>query len=155
MRTAAHDTELGGHPVPRRAFVAALSSVTHLDPEPAGPAGAATAGRGNPRSQPRRPRRATPTHPAPGAATRYTTRRDRTRRLAASRLNRDVRHARRTGRRAVLPPRRSGTGPVRGGGVRSQGRVPRTPPKEAALGTESAKQRGYDASSSDVYSPMA
>lgn len=33
MRTAAHDTELGGHPVPRHAFVAALFSLTHLDPE--------------------------------------------------------------------------------------------------------------------------
>lgn len=33
MRTAAHDTELGGHPVPRYAFVAALFSLTHLDPE--------------------------------------------------------------------------------------------------------------------------
>lgn len=33
MRTAAHDTELGGHPVPRHAFVAALFPLTHLDPE--------------------------------------------------------------------------------------------------------------------------
>ncbi|MFK0264031.1 cytochrome P450 [Streptomyces angustmyceticus] len=33
MRTAVHDTELGGHPVPRHAFVAALFSLTHLDPE--------------------------------------------------------------------------------------------------------------------------
>ncbi|TDC68031.1 cytochrome P450 [Streptomyces hainanensis] len=33
MRTAAHDTELGGHPVPGHAFVAALFPVTHLDPE--------------------------------------------------------------------------------------------------------------------------
>ena len=32
MRTAAHDTELGGHPVPRHAFVAALFPLTHLDP---------------------------------------------------------------------------------------------------------------------------
>ncbi|GAA3722320.1 cytochrome P450 [Streptomyces tremellae] len=38
MRTAAHDTELGGHPVPRHAFVAAVFPLTHLDadlwPEP-------------------------------------------------------------------------------------------------------------------------
>lgn len=33
MRTAAHDTELGGHPVPRHAFVAALFPLTHLDPD--------------------------------------------------------------------------------------------------------------------------
>ncbi|WP_431775118.1 cytochrome P450 [Streptomyces cucumeris] len=33
MRTAAQDTELGGHPVPRHAFVAALFPVTQLDPE--------------------------------------------------------------------------------------------------------------------------
>ncbi|MFJ8673414.1 cytochrome P450 [Streptomyces sp. NPDC093589] len=33
IRTAAHDTELGGHPVPQHAFVAALFSLTHLDPE--------------------------------------------------------------------------------------------------------------------------
>ncbi|WP_326687417.1 cytochrome P450 [Streptomyces sp. NBC_01795] len=33
MRTAAHDTELGGHPVPQHAFVAALFPLTHLDPE--------------------------------------------------------------------------------------------------------------------------
>ncbi|MEU7324520.1 cytochrome P450 [Streptomyces griseoviridis] len=32
MRTAAYDTELGGHPVPRYAFVAALFPLTHLDP---------------------------------------------------------------------------------------------------------------------------
>ncbi|MEU6476526.1 cytochrome P450 [Streptomyces sp. NPDC047017] len=32
MRTAAHDTELGGRPVPRHAFVAALFPLTHLDP---------------------------------------------------------------------------------------------------------------------------
>ncbi|MGW2329771.1 cytochrome P450 [Streptomyces sp. NPDC001700] len=32
MRTAAHDTQLGGHPVPRHAFVAALFPLTHLDP---------------------------------------------------------------------------------------------------------------------------
>ncbi|WP_234307008.1 cytochrome P450 [Streptomyces sp. NRRL F-2890] len=33
MRTAAEDTSLGGHPVPRHAFVAALFPITHLDPE--------------------------------------------------------------------------------------------------------------------------
>lgn len=33
MRTAAHDTELAGRPVPRHAFVAALFPLTHLDPE--------------------------------------------------------------------------------------------------------------------------
>ncbi|MFJ9421880.1 cytochrome P450 [Streptomyces sp. NPDC101249] len=32
MRTAARDTELGGRPVPRHAFVAALFPLTHLDP---------------------------------------------------------------------------------------------------------------------------
>ncbi|WP_234438501.1 cytochrome P450 [Streptomyces sp. NRRL S-340] len=34
MRTATRDTRLGGHPVPRHAFVAALFPLTHLDPEP-------------------------------------------------------------------------------------------------------------------------
>lgn len=33
LRTAAHDTELGGHPVPGHAFVAALFPLTQLDPE--------------------------------------------------------------------------------------------------------------------------
>jgi cytochrome P450 len=33
IRTAAHDTELGGHPVPKYAFVSALFCVTHVDPE--------------------------------------------------------------------------------------------------------------------------
>ncbi|KNB50800.1 cytochrome P450 [Streptomyces caatingaensis] len=33
LRTAAHDTELGGHPVPGHAFVAAMFPLTHLDPE--------------------------------------------------------------------------------------------------------------------------
>ncbi len=33
IRTAARDTELGGRPVPKDAFVASLFSVTHLDPE--------------------------------------------------------------------------------------------------------------------------
>ncbi|MFI6348566.1 cytochrome P450 [Streptomyces sp. NPDC050560] len=33
MRTAAHDTELGGRPVPCGAFVAALFPLTHVDPE--------------------------------------------------------------------------------------------------------------------------
>ncbi|MFC4330634.1 cytochrome P450 [Streptomyces andamanensis] len=33
MRTAARDTMLGGRPVPRHAFVAALFPLTHLDPE--------------------------------------------------------------------------------------------------------------------------
>lgn len=33
IRTAACDTELGGHPVPRHAFVSAMFCVTHLDPE--------------------------------------------------------------------------------------------------------------------------
>ncbi|WP_372404154.1 cytochrome P450 [Streptomyces luteireticuli] len=33
LRTAAYDTELGGHPVPGHAFVAALFPLTHHDPE--------------------------------------------------------------------------------------------------------------------------
>jgi cytochrome P450 len=32
-RQCGNDTELGGHPVPKDAFVSALFSVTHLDPE--------------------------------------------------------------------------------------------------------------------------
>jgi cytochrome P450 len=33
IRTAAHDTELGGHPVPKHAFVSAMFCVMHVDPE--------------------------------------------------------------------------------------------------------------------------
>lgn len=33
IRTAAEDTELGGQPVPKHAFVSALFPITHLDPE--------------------------------------------------------------------------------------------------------------------------
>lgn len=33
IRTAAHDTELGGHPIPKHAFVSAMFCVTHIDPE--------------------------------------------------------------------------------------------------------------------------